>query len=155
MFWAAPLPTASLIAQLVKNPPAVQETPARFLGHRKIRWSRDRLPTPVFRICLQCRRPGFHPWVGKIPWRRERLPTPVLWPGEFPWTVYGVTKSWTRSSDFDSLHKSGSGSPLTLPTSLGQAPHSHRPCAFARQSTLHWTGILGVHQYPQRSLGRA
>ena len=34
-------------------------------------------------ICLQCRRPGFHPWVGKIPWRRERLPTPVFWPGEF------------------------------------------------------------------------
>ena len=36
-----------------------------------------------WRICLQCRRPGFNPWVGKIPWRRERLPTPVFWPGEF------------------------------------------------------------------------
>ena len=36
-----------------------------------------------WRICLQCRRPGFDPWVGKIPWRRERLPTPVFWPGEF------------------------------------------------------------------------
>ena len=39
---------------------------------------------------LQCRRPGFEPWVGNIPWRRERLPTPVFWPGEFhelcsPW----------------------------------------------------------------------
>src|SRR5574340_114065 len=33
--------------------------------------------------CLQCRRPGFDPWVGKIPWRRERLPIPVFWPGEF------------------------------------------------------------------------
>ena len=31
---------------------------------------------------LQCRRPGFDPWVGKILWRRERLPTPVFWPGE-------------------------------------------------------------------------
>ena len=30
----------------------------------------------------QCRRPGFHPWVGKIPWRREWQPTPVFWPGE-------------------------------------------------------------------------
>ena len=38
-----------------------------------LRWSR---------IYLQCRRPGFSPWVGKIPWRRERLPTPVFWPGE-------------------------------------------------------------------------
>ena len=35
------------------------------------------------KICLQCGRPGFHPWVGKIPWRREWLPIPVLVPGEF------------------------------------------------------------------------
>ena len=33
-------------------------------------------------ICLQCRRLGFDPWVGKIPWRREWQPTPVLLPGE-------------------------------------------------------------------------
>ena len=32
---------------------------------------------------LQCRRPGFDPWVGKITWRREWLPTPVFLPGEF------------------------------------------------------------------------
>ena len=42
------------------------------------------------RICLQCREPGFDPWVGKMPWRREELPTPIFWPGEFqglysPW----------------------------------------------------------------------
>ena len=41
----------SLVAQLVKNPPAMWETY------------------------------GFDPWVGKIPWRRERLPTPGFWPG--------------------------------------------------------------------------
>ena len=35
------------------------------------------------RICLQCWRPGFDPWLGKIPWRRESLLTPVFWPGEF------------------------------------------------------------------------
>ena len=35
------------------------------------------------RICLQWRRPRFHPWVGKIPWRREWQPTPVFLPGEF------------------------------------------------------------------------
>ena len=29
------------------------------------------------RICLQCRRPGFDPWVRKIPWRRKWQPTPV------------------------------------------------------------------------------
>ena len=35
------------------------------------------------RICLQCKRPGFDPWVGKIPWRREWLPPPVFFAGEF------------------------------------------------------------------------
>jgi len=33
-------------------------------------------------ICLQWRRPGFDPWVGKIPWRRGWLPTPVFLPGD-------------------------------------------------------------------------
>ena len=61
---------ASLVAQLVKNPP-------------------------------ECGRPGFHPWIGKISWRRKRLPTPVFWAGEFvDYAVHGVTKSWTRLSDF-------------------------------------------------------
>ena len=38
---------ASLVAQLVKNPPAMQEISVPFwVG--KICWRRDRLPTPVF-----------------------------------------------------------------------------------------------------------
>ena len=36
--------------------------------------------------CLQCRRPGFDPWVRKILWRRKWQPTPVLLPGKIPWT---------------------------------------------------------------------
>ena len=36
---------ASLIAQLVKNPPAMQETQVRFLDQEE---RRDRLPAPVF-----------------------------------------------------------------------------------------------------------
>ena len=40
---------ASLVAQLVKNPPAMQDNLVRFLvGCGKIPWRRDRLPTPVF-----------------------------------------------------------------------------------------------------------
>ena len=31
------------------------------------------------KICLQCRRPKFDPWVRKFPWRREWLPTPGPW----------------------------------------------------------------------------
>ena len=45
---------ASLVAQMVKNPPA-----------------------------MRLIEPGFNPWVAKIPWRRESLPTLVFWPGEF------------------------------------------------------------------------
>ena len=43
-------------------------------------------------ICLQCRRPGFNPWVRKIAWRRERLCTLVFWPREF----YGLYSPWGR-----------------------------------------------------------
>ena len=50
--------------------------------------------------------PGFYPWVGKIPWRRAWQPTPLL-PGEshgvrilVGYAVHGVTKSWTRLSNF-------------------------------------------------------
>ena len=39
-------------------------------------WLRQR------RICLQCRRLRFSPWVGKIHWRRKWQPTPVLLPGD-------------------------------------------------------------------------
>ena len=66
---------------------------------RKIRWRRDRLPTPVFlgfpggsagkeSACNvgNLSSIGF----GKIPWRRERLPTPVIWPGEF----HGLYSPW-------------------------------------------------------------
>ena len=52
-----------------------------------------------YRICLQCRRYRFNPWVEKIPWRREWLPTPVFLPGEFQgqrslvgYIVHGVIK---------------------------------------------------------------
>ena len=53
-----------------------------------------------WRICLQCGRPEFDPLVGKIPWRREQRPTPVFWPGEFHGLFHGVTKNWTRLSNF-------------------------------------------------------
>ena len=33
-------------------------------------------------LCLQCRRPGFNPWIGKISWRRKWQPTPVFLPGK-------------------------------------------------------------------------
>ena len=43
---------------------------------------RASLVAQLIKICLQCRRPGFNPWIGKIPWRREWLPTSLFLPGE-------------------------------------------------------------------------
>ena len=34
------------------------------------------------RLCLQCRRPQFDPWVGKISWKRKWQHTPVFLPGK-------------------------------------------------------------------------
>ena len=45
--------------------------------HRLPRWWRDK------EFACQCRRCGFHPWVGKIPWSRKWPPTPVFLPGKF------------------------------------------------------------------------
>ena len=59
-------------------------------------------------ICLQCRRPGFNPWVTKIPLEKEIAShsSTLAWkiPGRDggAWwaTVHGVAKSWTRLSNF-------------------------------------------------------
>ena len=39
---------------------------------------RASLIAQLVRICLQCKRPWFNPWVRKICWRRDRLPTLVF-----------------------------------------------------------------------------
>ena len=46
---------ASLVSQMVKNPPAMQ-------SHKRQR---------------------FYPWIGKIPWRRKRQLIPEILPGKF------------------------------------------------------------------------
>ena len=81
----------SLVAQLLKNLPAIQETPVRFLGGEDPLEKGQATHTSILglpwwlswqRICLQCGRPGFDPWVGRIPWRRAWQPIPVFLPGE-------------------------------------------------------------------------
>ena len=63
-----------------------------------LQYSCASLVAQLVKICLQCERPGFSPWVGKIPWWRERLPTPAFWPGEFHGLL--AAKSWTQWSYF-------------------------------------------------------
>ena len=41
---------------------------------KELRWER---------ICIQCRRPEFNPWIEKTLRRKEWLPTPVFLLGEF------------------------------------------------------------------------
>ena len=48
------------------------------------------------RICLQCERPGFDPWVGKVPWRRQWLPNPLFWPGEFQQSMRLQKVNWAN-----------------------------------------------------------
>ena len=52
-------------------------------------------------ICLQCRSPGFDPWVGKIPWRRKWQPTPVFSPGKFhgQWSLVCYLPRGRKESD--------------------------------------------------------
>ena len=88
-----------MVAQLVKNPPAIQETLVRFLGQED-HWRRDRLPTPVFlgfsyesagkESACNAGDLGLIPGLGRFPQRKERLLTPVFWPGEF----HGLYSPW-------------------------------------------------------------
>ena len=97
---------ASLIAQLVKNPPASQETEVG-----KIPWRRDRLPTPVF-LGFPCGSAskefacnvgdlGSIPGLGRFP--GEGKVYPLQYPGlenSMDCIVHGVAKNQTRLSDF-------------------------------------------------------
>ena len=47
--------------------------------------------------CLQCWRPGLHPWFGKIPWRRKWKPTPVFLSGKsHGWRSLAGYSPWGR-----------------------------------------------------------
>ena len=95
---------ASLIAQLVKNPPALQETPVWFLG-REDPLERDRLPTPVF-LGFPCGSAGKESTcnvgdLGSI--SGEGKGYPVQYAGlesAMDCIVHGVKKSQTGLSDF-------------------------------------------------------
>ena len=89
----------------------------------------------VKKICLQCRKSGFNPWVGKIPCIREWQHTPVFLPGKFHGqrSLEGYS-SW-------SLKESDTTEQLTF--SLNYRAHSKftiSPCHFSllfQDPTLH------------------
>jgi len=61
--------------------PGLRRSAAKGIGY-PLQYSWASLMAQLVKICLQCKRPGFNPWIGKIPRRRERLPTPVFWRGK-------------------------------------------------------------------------
>ena len=101
---------ASLIAPLIKNPPARQETPARFLGQED-HWRRDRLPTPIF-LGLPCDSAGQESTcnvgdVCSIPGLRRSPGDVKGYPLQYSGLensmncmVHGITKSRTQPSNF-------------------------------------------------------
>ena len=90
---------ASLMAQLLKKLPAMQETRVWFLGPGDPPWRRDRLPTPVFLGVLggsavkESARSagdlGSIPVSGRSPGEGKGVP-PVFWLGEF----HGLCSPW-------------------------------------------------------------
>ena len=99
----------SLIDQLVKNLPSIQDTPVRILGE-EIHWS-DRLPTPVF-LGFPCGSVGKESAcnagdlglilaLGRSP--GEGKGYPLQYSGlenSMDSIIHGVTKSRTRLNDF-------------------------------------------------------
>ena len=90
-----------LIAQLVKNLPAMQETWVRSLG-----WE-DSLEKGKATWCEEASlvTPGCDERKYSVYCRVPRLPTPVFWPGEFhgPYSPSGCKESYT--TEWLSLHK--------------------------------------------------
>ena len=88
---------ASHIAQLLKNLPAMQETPVQFLGW-EIPWRRDRLPSPVF-LGFSCGSAGKESdcKAGDL----GSIPALVISPGErkgYPLQYSGWRIPWTIES---------------------------------------------------------
>ena len=115
---------ASLIAQLVKNWPAVQET--HFDSWvRKIHWKKDRVPTPVF-LGFPCGSAGKEsacnagdlgsiPGLGRFCWRRDWLHTPVFlgFPvAQLVKNLPAIWETWVRSLGWEDSAGEGKGHPL-------------------------------------------
>ena len=84
---------ASLVAQLVKNLPAMQETPVQFLGQERSTGEAIGYPLQyswaylvVQTVKNQCGRPAFDPWVGKNTLEKETATHSSILAWRTPWT---------------------------------------------------------------------
>ena len=68
---------------------------------------------------MQCRRPGFDPWVRKSPWKRKWQPTPIFLPGKSRVQrnlagLQSVRRNSTTKMTTDLLFPILTGSPVPL-----------------------------------------
>ena len=126
---------ASLVAQLVKNPPAMQETLVRFLGQEDP-LKKGQAPHSGILGLLPVAQTGenlpavqetwVYPCIGKILWRRERLPTPVFWPGESQgWGSLAGCSPW-GGKESDTTEQ------LTHTIAIHMHTHTHTPANILR-----------------------
>ena len=134
---------ASLVVQLVKNMPAMQETQVQSLGwedplekgmatHSSIlAWRIPWTEKPSGLQSMGSQRVGHgDPWVGKFPWRSIRLPTPVFL--GFPDGSDGK-ESTCNAGDLDSIpglgRSPGEGNGYPLQYSCLENPYGQRSLA--------------------------
>ena len=119
-------------------------------------------------MCLQCRSPRFHSWVGKIPWRRKWQPTPIFLPGEshghksLAGTVHGIarvghdlpTKPPPPNSDTERTVNCGSDCPSSVHMyqAARQAHFMPSYLSRTRKNSFFWTqGETGLERVKMSS----
>ena len=117
------------------------------------------------KICLQCGRPGFDPWVGNNLWRREWLPTSVFLPGGFhgqrslagysPWVHKESDTEWLTLSLFSpfslSLPSLNQFYPVVNWVPLPTWPQwGQNVRQFNRKRIVFSTNGAGTTEYPDR-----
>ena len=109
-----------------------------------------------WRICLQCRRPGFDPWVGKIPWRRERLPTRASLVAQLVKNLLAMWETWVWSLGWEDPLEKGKVThssilawriPWTWNSPL-YSPWGHKELDLTEWLSLSSIGSLVLHFLP-------
>ena len=101
-----------------------------------------RVSSHLWKICLQCKRPGFNPWVRKVPWRRKRQPTLVFSPGEShrQRSLEGYSPQGHKESNTTEQ--------LSVYTHTHTHTHTHTP----KKPRKHWSGEQQAYLWSLASL---
>ena len=101
---------------------------------------------------FQCRRCGFHPWVGEIPWRRKRQPIPIFLPGKSHGqrSLAGyTTQSWKESDTTKQCSTDVKSNNLKMEIPgfrwyLQMQPQRMNVWPWGQVVVVGWTGRLGL-----------